>query len=191
MQMTNIGHIINVEVDHFCAVLWRLQSIGGDVEYRMGRHVAITAALPSWYIDFTDEHPQIDQRPRSAARSTVVKLQLPVISGSVDVRLERARPSQIVGAGLILLTYPILLFLSAFRAVAQFVRRAWPFLVRALDLQLPHPVPVNVARDKSVERVNQSVERVGQLLGETLTSIDRHAPACTAPAVPPRQRRAS
>ncbi|GAB3971599.1 hypothetical protein GCM10027615_30710 [Plantactinospora veratri] len=160
------------------------------MEYRMGRHVAITAALPSWYIDFTDEHPQIDQRPRSAERSTVVELQLPVISGSIDVRLERARPSQVFGTGLILLTYPILLFLSAFKAVTQFVSRACGFLVRALDLQLPRPAPVNITRDQSVERVSQSVERVGQLLGETLTSIDRHAPACTAQTAPPRQRRA-
>ncbi|MDW5329060.1 hypothetical protein [Plantactinospora sp. KLBMP9567] len=189
--MANIGHFSGVEVDHFRAVLWRLQSIGGDVEYRMGRHVAITAALPSWYIDFTGERPQIDQRPQSAERSTVVELQLPVISGSVDVRLERARPSQILGTGLILLTYPVLLFLSAFKAVAQFVRRAWRFLVRALDLQLPRPAAVQISRDQSVERVHQSVDRVGQLLGETLTSIDRHARARAPQTAPPRQRRAS
>ncbi|MFC6017542.1 hypothetical protein ACFP2T_15170 [Plantactinospora solaniradicis] len=161
----------------------------------MGRHVAITAALPSWYIDFTDEHPQIDQRPQSTARSTVVELQLPVISGSVDVRLERARPSQIFGTGLILLTYPILLFLSALKAVAQFIGRACRFLVRALDLEFPHAAPVNISADQSVERVNQSVERVGQLLGETLTSIDRNAQACTTQTAPrpapPRQRPAS
>ncbi|MBF9131873.1 hypothetical protein I0C86_23325 [Plantactinospora sp. S1510] len=161
----------------------------------MGRHVAITAALPSWYIDFTDEHPQIDQRPQPAEQSTAVEMQLPVINGSVDVRLERARPSQIFGAGLILLTYPILLFLSAIKAVAQFVRRTCRFLVRALDLQLPHPAPVNISPDQSVERVSQSVERVGQLLGETLTSIDRHAQACTTQTAPrpapPRQRQAS
>ncbi|AVT32252.1 hypothetical protein C6361_25480 [Plantactinospora sp. BC1] len=48
-------------------------------------------------------------------------------------------PRQILGTGLILPTYPVLLFLNAFRAVAQFATRARRFLVRALDLQFPHP----------------------------------------------------
>lgn len=126
-----------------------------------GRRSAIIAALPSWYVDLTDERPLVIKR-----------IQMPVINGIVNVRLQPRRPGQVLGALLVVVTYPALLLVSVIGPLFRFVRSVCRLLVRVSDLQPPQTRSDVVTREASIERVNQSVERVGRMLAERLSTLD-------------------
>nr|MDT0662955.1 hypothetical protein [Micromonospora sp. DSM 115978] len=143
------------------------------------RRSSVVAALPSWYIDLTDERPQV-----------VKRLQVPVISGTVHVRLQPRRPGQVLAAALVMLTYPLLLFVSVFSPLANLVRGTVRLFVRVFDLRLPiRGTPAG--RGESVERVNQSIEQVGRVLTEALAVVDRKGSVVASRPTVPEMREPS
>lgn len=122
------------------------------------------AVLPSWYIDLTGGHSLLIRR-----------LQMPVINGAVNVRLQPRHPGQVLAAGLVMATYPLLLFVSVFGPIIGLVRSMLRSLIHISGLQLPRRCPDPVTYEASAERVSQSVERVGKMLSERLHMLDEPA----------------
>lgn len=97
---------------------------------------------------------------------------MPVINGAVNVRLQPRHPGQVLAAGLVMATYPLLLFVSVFGPIVGLVRSMLRSLTHISGLQLPRRRPDPVTYETSVERVSESVERVGKMLSERLYMLD-------------------
>lgn len=139
---------------------------------------AIRAALPSWYIDITDEHPVLVSS----------RVQVPLVTGVLDVRFNH-RPFQVAAALLLtVLTYPVALLLSAATPVARASRSAALLAVRVLALAPPPRRPSAICVATSTERVQASVAAVGWSVGSVIDGIDGAAralgAACPAPRPP-------
>lgn len=100
---------------------------------------------------------------------------MPVINGAVNLCLQPRHPGQVLAAALVMATYPLLLFVSVFGPIVGLVRSMLRSLTHISGLQLPRRRRETVTYETSVERVSQSVERVGKMLSERLYMLDEPA----------------
>lgn len=77
-----------------------------------------------------------------------------------------------LAATLVVATYPVLLFVSVFGPIVRFVRSAARLMIRVSGLSFPPSRPAAVTPEASIERVHQSIERVGRMLVESISTPD-------------------